>query len=215
MDKKTKRIEGIVRILRASYPNLKTSLKYKKPFELLVATILSAQCTDVRVNQLTPSLFKKYPSIEGFASARQEELEKDIYSTGFYRNKAKNIIGTAKKLLEDFNGNIPDNMADLITLPGVARKTANVVLSSAFKKAEGITVDVHVKRLSERLNLSKAKNADKVEKDLMRIVPKKDWFDISYLLIDHGRAICKARKPLCLKCPIKHLCPSAGKINIK
>ncbi|MBU0533901.1 MAG: endonuclease III [Candidatus Omnitrophica bacterium] len=212
MSLKTERIEEIIRILRASYPNLKTSLKYKKPFELLVATILSAQCTDVRVNQLTPSLFKKYPNIKNFATIKHEELEKDIYSTGFYRNKAKSIIGTAKKLLKDFNGNVPDNMADLITLPGVARKTANVVLSSAFKKVEGITVDVHVKRLSERLGLSKEKNAEKTEKDLMRIIHKKDWLEISYFLIDHGRAICKARKPLCLQCQIKHLCPSAGKI---
>jgi endonuclease-3 len=207
--KEKPRIEEIIRILRENYPNSKTALKHKTPFELLISTILSAQCTDERVNKLTPSLFKKYPKIEDFAKAKQEELEKDIYSTGFYKNKAKSIIGASKKIIEDFNGIVPDSMEELVTLPGVARKTANVVLSSSFKKVEGITVDVHVKRLSGRLGLSKEKNPEKIERDLMRIVPKKDWLDISYLLINHGRAICTARKPLCPKCPIKHLCPSA------
>ncbi len=160
---------------------------------------------------MTPSLFAKYPTIEDFASAKQEELGKDIYSTGFYKNKTKSIIGASKVILENFEGKLPDNMKDLITLPGVARKTANVILSSVFDKAEGITVDTHVKRLSERLGLSKEKSADKIEKDLMRIIPKKDWLEISYFLINHGRAICKARKPLCDKCRINRLCPSAGK----
>ncbi len=209
--KKSDRVEEIIEILRKNYPYLKTALKYNSPFELLVATILSAQCTDKRVNKLTPALFAKYPSIKDFANVKPEELEKDIYSTGFYKNKTKSIIGTAKKLLEDFNGEVPDSMEKLITLPGVARKTANVVLSSAFKKVEGITVDVHVKRIAERLRLSKEKDAEKVEKDLMRIIPWDEWMDISYLFIDHGRAICNARKPLCPKCPIKHLCPSMQK----
>ncbi len=213
MDELTTRIVKITKILRDSYPNPKTVLKYKNPFELLVATILSAQCTDERVNKLTPSLFAKYPTIQDFANAKQEELEKDIYSTGFYRNKAKSIIGASKVILRDFNGKLPNNMDGLITLPGVARKTANVILSSVFKKAEGITVDTHVKRVSQRLGLSKESNADKIEKDLMRIVPKKDWLEISYLLINHGREICKARKPLCYKCPINNLCPSAWKFG--
>jgi len=213
VNKKIDRIEEIIRIFRKEYPDIETALTYKTPFQLLVATILSAQCTDKRVNMVTPLLFKKYPDIGDFARVKQEELEKDIYSTGFYRNKAKSIIGASKKIIEKFNGEVPDNMKELITLPGVARKTANVVLSSAFKKVEGITVDVHVKRLSERLGLSKEKNAEKIERDLMRIIPKRDWLDISYFLIDHGRTICKARKPLCSKCPINNLCPSAEKIQ--
>ncbi len=209
--KKPNRIEEIIRILRENYPNPKTALKYRTPFELLIATILSAQCTDERVNKLTPSLFAKYPTIEDFAKANREELEKDIYSTGFYKNKAKSVIEVARQILEKFNGKVPDSMEDLITFPGVARKTANVVLSSAFKKAEGIAVDVHVKRLSERLGLSKEKNPEKIERDLLRLVPKKDWLDISCLLVDYGRKICNARTPLCPQCPIKSLCPSAGK----
>ncbi len=212
MIKETSRVEKIIKILRASYPKAKTVLKYKTSFELLVATILSAQCTDERVNKITPSLFAKYPTIKDFADSKQQELEKDIYSTGFYKNKAKSIIGAAKETLKNFKGKLPDNMDDLITLPGVARKTGNVILSSVFDKAEGITVDTHVKRLAERLGLSKEKNADKIEKDLMRIIPKKDWLEISYFLIDHGRAICKARKPLCNKCQINELCPSVEKI---
>jgi endonuclease-3 len=208
---KTNRIEEIIKILRENYSNPKTALKYRTPFELLIATILSAQCTDERVNKLTPSLFTKYPTIEDFAKVRPEELEKDIYSTGFYKNKAKSVIGVATEILKKFDGKVPESIEELITLPGVARKTANIVLSSAFKKAEGIAVDVHVKRIAERLGLSKEKNAEKIEKDLIRIIPKKDWLDISYLLIDHGRKICTARAPLCPKCPIKNLCPSVDK----
>lgn len=211
MTKKINRSEEIIGILRANYPNPKTALKYRTPFELLIATILSAQCTDERVNKLTPLLFAKYPAIEDFAKVTGEELEKDIYSTGFYKNKAKSVIGVAKQILEKFNGKLPGSMEDLTALPGVARKTANVVLSSAFGKAEGIAVDVHVKRLSGRLGLSKEKNPEKIEKDLLRLIPKKDWLDISCLLIEHGRKICNARTPLCPKCPIKNLCPSAGK----
>ena len=211
MTEKTNRTEEIIRILRENYPNSKTSLKYGTPFELLIATILSAQCTDERVNKLTPSLFTKYPAIEDFAKAKQEELEKDIYSTGFYKNKSKSVIGAAQDILGKFNGRVPDSMEELITLPGVARKTANVVLSSAFRKAEGIAVDVHVKRVTERLGLSSQKDAEKIERDLLRIIPRKDWLDISCLFIDHGRKICNARTPLCPQCPVKNFCPSAEK----
>lgn len=207
------RVEKIIAILRENYPNPRTALNYSSPFELIIATILSAQCTDERVNKVTPALFKRYPTIEDFAQADQKELEKDIHSTGFYRNKAKSIIGLSKKVMEQFNGKLPDNMEDLITLPGVARKTANILLSSVFKKAEGIAVDVHVRRVSERLSFSKEKNPDKIEKDLMRLIPKEDWLDISYLLIDHGRAICTARKPKCPQCPLKNLCPSAKEFS--
>lgn len=211
MIKEKARIEKITRILRDSYPRPKTDLKYKTPFQLLVATILSAQCTDERVNKITPLLFAKYPTIKDFAKANRGKLEKEIHSTGFYKNKAKSIIGASKIILENFRGKLPDNMKDLITLPGVARKTANVVLSSAFKEAEGIAVDTHVKRLSQRLGFSKEETAERIEKDLMHIIPGKDWLDISYLLINHGRKVCQARRPLCPECSIKHLCPSAGK----
>lgn len=205
------RVKNIIRILHKRYPRSRTALGHDNPFRLLVATILSAQCTDERVNKITPSLFKKYKTIADFAKARQSILEQDIRSTGFYKNKAKNIIATSKKLVEEFNGRVPDTMDELVTLPGVARKTANIVLSSSFRKAEGIAVDTHVKRLSERLGLSKEKNPEKIEKDLMGIVPRKDWIDFNYLLVDHGRAACIARKPLCPDCAIKKLCPAARK----
>ncbi|MDP6685936.1 MAG: endonuclease III, partial [Candidatus Omnitrophota bacterium] len=176
------------------------------------ATILSAQCTDKRVNQLTPSLFKKYKTPRDFSNAKQSVLEKEVRPAGFYKNKAKNIIASAKKIVEDFNGKVPDRMKDLVTLPGVARKTANIVLSSGFKKVEGIAVDTHVKRLSGRLALSKSQDPVKIEQDLMAIVPKKDWLDFNYILVDHGRKICNARKPLCGECVINRLCPSANKV---
>lgn len=205
------RIKDIIKILRKTYPRLRTALNHDSPFRLLVSTILAAQCTDKRVNKVTPSLFKKYKTIADFAKAKQSGLRQDIRSTGFYKNKAKNIIATSKKLVEDFNGRVPDTMEELITLPGVARKTANIVLSSSFRKAEGIAVDTHVKRLSERLGLSREKDPKRIEKDLMEIVPRVDWLDFNYILVDHGRAICMARKPLCPDCVIKKLCPSAKK----
>lgn len=203
------RIEEIITILREAYPLSRTALKHENPLQILVATILSAQCTDEKVNQITPSLFQKYPKPSDFVSADKDELETEIRPTGFFRNKAKSIINASKKIVEDFGGAVPDNMEDLITLPGVARKTANIVLSSAFKKAEGIAVDTHVKRLSQRLGLSKEKDPDKIERDLMKIVPKEDWLDFNYMLVNHGRKICPARKPLCPQCDVKHLCPSA------
>ena len=206
------RIPEIVKILRKHYPATCTALHFETPLQILVATILSAQCTDERVNMITPSLFKKYPTAQEFAKARQEELELEIRSTGFFRNKAKNIIGAAQMICADFGGKVPDTMEDLIRLPGVARKTANIVLSSGYKKAEGIAVDTHVKRLSERLGLSTQTDPEKIEKDLMAIVPKKDWLDFNYLLVNHGRAICIARKPKCPECPVQKLCPAAKKL---
>ena len=209
MESAKKRIKEIIKILREDYPRSRTALEFKTPLQILVATILAAQCTDERVNQLTPSLFQKYRSATDFSRAKQEELEREIRPAGFFRNKAKSIIRASKKICEDFNAEVPDTMEDLVTLPGVARKTANIVLSSAFKKAEGIAVDVHVKRLSGRLGLSKEKEPEKIEKDLMAIVPKEDWLDFNYMLVTHGRKKCMARKPLCPSCGLKHLCPSA------
>jgi len=213
MQSAQKRIGAIIKILRQNYPVACTALNFETPLQILVATILSAQCTDERVNKITPALFKKYSSAKHFASARQEDLEREIRSTGFFRNKAKNIIAAAKKICNDYGGHVPDSMEKLLTLPGVARKTANIVLSSAFKKAEGIAVDTHVKRLSKRLALSTHEDPEKIEKDLMALVPKKDWLDFNYLLVNHGRAICTARKPKCLECPIQHLCPSAKEFS--
>jgi endonuclease-3 len=211
MQSAKERIGDIIKILRKNYPATCTALNFETPLQILVATILSAQCTDERVNKITPALFKKYPSAKEFARAKQEDLETEVRSTGFFRNKAKSIIGAAKTICGDFGGEVPDAMEDLLTLPGVARKTANIVLSSAFKKAAGIAVDTHVKRLSERLGLSAQQAPEKIEKDLLALVPKKDWLDFNYLLVNHGRAICIARKPKCPECPLKNLCPSAEK----
>lgn len=206
------RIGEIIKILYREYPGSKTALGHRSAFELLVSTVLSAQCTDERVNRITPSLFKKHKGPRDFARLKQSVLEKEIRSTGFYRNKAKNIIAASKKIMEEFGGKVPDAMDKLITLPGVARKTANIVLSSSFGKAEGIAVDTHVGRLSGRMGLSGKKDPNKIEKDLMEIVPREDWLDFNYLLVDHGRRICNARKPLCGECAIRRLCPSAGKL---
>ena len=203
-----KRAVEIIKILNKTYPKSRTSLHYKTPLQLLIATILAAQCTDKRVNKITSSLFAKYKSSSDFARAQQKVLEEEIRSAGLYKNKAKNIIAASKKMLEEFKGKVPDTMEMLITLPGVARKTANIVLSSIFKKAEGIAVDTHVMRLSVRLGLSREKNPDKIEQDLMKVVPRKYWLDFNYLLVNHGRKICMARKPACPECAIKLLCPS-------
>lgn len=201
------RIVEIIRILRKAYPKTRAALYYKDALQILIATILSAQCTDKRVNQITPRLFKKYRNAYDFSKARQATLEKEIRSTGFYRNKAKNIIGAAKRIMEDFGGRVPDTMEALISLPGVARKTSNIVLSSGFRRTEGIAVDTHVKRLSGRLGLSRQKDPNKIEQDLMKIVPKKGWLDFNYMLVSHGRAICNARRPLCSKCVLNKICP--------
>lgn len=204
------RIEDIIHILKQEYTETHTALRFNNPLQLLVATILSAQCTDEKVNQITPGLFQKYKTAEDFAKADQAVFEGEIRSTGFFRNKTKSIIGAAKMIVEEFGGRVPDEMDDLIRLPGVARKTANIVLSSAFKKAEGIAVDTHVKRLAQRLDLSDKTDPNKIEQDLMTIVPKKDWITFNYLIVDHGRGICQAKKPRCASCKIAHLCPSAG-----
>lgn len=211
MDKK-KQITEIISRLASLYPKAKTELIYSNPFQLLIATILSAQCTDVRVNIVTKSLFKKYSTTKDFKDAKQNELEQDIRSTGFYRNKAKNIIQASKIITEQFNSQVPETMKELITLPGVARKTANVVLSEAFKKSEGIAVDTHVMRLSQRLGLSDKKDPNKIEQDLMSITEKDRWRDISNLLIFHGRRVCIARKPKCHECILNNLCPNAFRI---
>ena len=207
MENAEKRIKEIIQILHKTYPKSRTALTFRNPLQILVATILSAQCTDERVNQITPMLFQKYKSAEEFARADQGQLEEEIRSTGFFRNKAKNIIGASTQIVEEFLGKVPDNMADLITLPGVARKTANIVLSSGYQKSEGIAVDTHVKRLSGRLGLSREKDPDKIEQDLLHIVPRVDWIGFNYILVNHGRQVCQARKPQCSECPLNHLCP--------
>ena len=206
-------IKEIIRILKKEYPGAKIALRFKNTWQLLVATILSAQCTDVRVNLVTPVLFKKYKDISDFAEADPKEFENAIRSTGFYRNKAKNIIGSANKILSGFNARVPDTMEELTTLPGVGRKTANVVLSSGFGKISGVVVDTHVRRLSRLLGLTKNIDPERIEEDLMRLIPRHDWGIFSHLLILHGRRICKARRPLCSDCPINKLCPSAFKVK--
>lgn len=210
MKKARERIEEIIPILKETYPRSRTALRFETPLQILVATILSAQCTDEKVNQITPTLFHKYPTASDFAQADHHILEEEIRPTGFFRNKAKSIISASKKIVKDFNGKVPDNMEDLMALPGVARKTANIVLSSAYKKEEGIAVDTHVKRLSQRLGLSQENNPDKIERDLMELVPRKYWLDFNYMLVNHGRKVCQARKPNCPDCGLRHLCPSAS-----
>ena len=200
----------MIRLLKDEYPISRTALRYETPHQMLVATILSAQCTDVRVNMVTEELFRKYKGINEFAEADLQELEQDIRSTGFYRQKAKNIKNSSIAILENFSGNVPDTMEELITLPGVARKTANVVLSSAYDITEGIAVDTHVKRLSFRLGLTRHTDPDKIEQDLMKLAPREEWSDLSYRLILHGRAVCSARKPEHGICMLQHLCPRMG-----
>ncbi len=202
-------IQAITAELRRLYPDARCSLNFTNPLELLIATQLSAQCTDERVNIVTADLFKKYRSVEGYATVSQEELEQDIRSTGFYRNKAKNIRATAQRIITNYGGEVPRTMEDLLTLPGVARKTANVVLGNAFGIVEGFVVDTHIGRLARRFGWTTHEDPVKVEQDLMRLIPQQDWLDLSHMLIYHGRAICLARKPLCEKCTLAKLCPSA------
>jgi endonuclease-3 len=202
-------VQAIIAELRNLYPDAKCTLNFTTPLELLVATQLAAQCTDERVNIVTSQLFRKYRSAEDYATVSQEELEQDIKSTGFYRNKAKNIRAAAQRIITDYNGEVPRTMPELLTLPGVARKTANVVLGNAYGIVVGFTVDTHVTRLAQRFGWTKHEDAVKIEQDLMRIVPQQDWFDLSHLMIFHGRAICVARKPLCAQCALAQMCPSA------
>lgn len=204
----------ILDILRQEYPDAWCSLDYDNPLQLLVATILAAQCTDRRVNIVTEDLFRKYKTAEDFARADPSELQDEIRSTGFFRNKSKSIIGSAGKIVDEHDGEVPDEMDDLLELPGVARKTANVVLGSAFHKNAGIVVDTHVTRLANRLKLTthKTNSGDKIEKDLMDLIPQEDWTFFAHALVHHGRAICTARKPDCPDCPLRDLCPSAGKV---
>ena len=203
------RTRVIIRKLKRAYPDAKCSLNHSNPFELLVATILSAQCTDERVNIVTADLFRKYTKPEDYLKVSPRELEKDIQSTGFFRNKTKSIQGTSKVLTEEYGGQVPHTMEQLLELPGVARKTANVVLGNAFDIKAGAVVDTHVTRLSHRLGLTQEKTAEKIERDLIPIVPKKDWVIFPHLLIAHGRKICKARNPLCDQCPVEKQCPSS------
>lgn len=210
LDKKT-RLLKIIELLEKEYPKTKIALHYSSPLEILVATILSAQCTDKRVNLVTPSLFKKYKTAKDYANADLAELEQDIKSTGFYRNKAKNIKNAGRMIVERFDSQVPQTMEEILMLPGVARKTANIVLSNAYGVIVGIAVDTHVRRLSKRLGLTENTNPDKIEKDLMQIVPKSHWKSITNLLISHGRAVCDARKPKCGICCLNKICPSAFK----
>ena len=208
---KIARTKKIIKLLKKNYPNAKCSLNYKTVHQLMVATILSAQCTDERVNATTPALFKKYRSIKNFAESNLKELGTDIYSTGFHNSKAKSIKNSAMMLLEDYRGKIPKTLEELIKLPGVGRKTGSVVLGEGFGLAEGIVVDTHVGRISRHLSLTKEQDPAKVEKDLMKIIPYADWIIFTHLMIDHGRAICKARKPDCGNCFLKELCVTGEK----
>ncbi len=206
---KEKRTNNILQRIKKTYPEATIALTYKTNFELMVAVILSAQCTDKKVNEITPALFKKYPSVRAFAHANITELEGLIRQSGFYHNKAKNIIGAAQKIENDFMGEVPRTMKEILTLPGIARKSANVVLGNAYGIVDGIAVDTHVGRIAQRWALTESDNPVTIEQDLMKLVPKKEWFSFTYRVIDHGRAICKAQRPLCARCPLKDICPSS------
>ena len=206
-----RRLSTILRRLNKDYPNVNCALNHRSSWELLVATILSAQCTDVRVNRVTPGLFAKYPTIADMASVRQEVLERDIQSTGFFRNKARSLIGSAQKINSEFGGKVPETMDAILTLPGVARKTANVVLGTWFGKATGVVVDTHVQRIARRLDLTKEKDPAKIEKDLMETIPKRRWILFSHQIIHHGRQVCQARKPRCGECSLASLCYAPDK----
>jgi endonuclease-3 len=206
------RVGEILRLLDEAYPNARCALLHRNPWQLLVSTILSAQCTDKRVNMVTPALFQKYPTVKDFAAVRQVVLEQDIRSTGFFRNKAKSLIGAAKKVLADFGGRVPQTMEEILTLPGVARKTANVVLGTAFGLASGVVVDTHVQRIARRLDLSRQEDPGKIERDLMKDIPQEKWIEFSHQIIHHGRQVCAARKPACARCNIEPLCYSKDKL---
>jgi endonuclease-3 len=205
------RIHEILHRLDQLYPEATCALHHKSAWELLVATILSAQSTDVNVNRVTPELFRKYPTVQDFAALRPEQLEPDVRSTGFFRNKSKSVVGAAQKIVADFGGQVPDQMDQLLTLPGVARKTANVVLGTWFKKNDGLVVDTHVTRISRRLELTRNEDPKKIEQDLMKIIPRERWTLFSHQIIWHGRKLCIARRPKCAECPLENLCHAADK----
>jgi endonuclease-3 len=205
------RVHEILKRLDDYYGRVTCALNHNTAWELLVATILSAQCTDARVNMVTPVLFRKYPSAKHFAAIEPEELEPDIRSTGFFRNKAKSIVGAARKIVNEFGGRVPNTMEQLLTVPGAARKTANVVLGSWFNKAEGVVVDTHVHRISRRLELTKENDPPKIEQELMRVIPRERWILFSHQVIHHGRALCIARKPKCVQCPLENICHAEDK----
>jgi endonuclease III len=205
------RVRAILEGLDRLYPGATCALNHRSAWELVVATILSAQCTDVRVNMVTPGLFEKYPTVQHFAALEPEELEPAIRSTGFFRNKSKSVVGAARKIVSDFGGNVPQTMEELLTLPGVARKTANVVLGTWFKKNEGVVVDTHVTRIARRLELTRQEDAPRIEQNLMQIIPRERWTDFSHQVIWHGRKLCVARGPKCAGCGLETLCHAADK----
>jgi endonuclease-3 len=203
------RAPEIVKALSKAYPDARVALRFSNALEMLVATLLSAQCTDEKVNEVTATLFRKYRRPEDYLKVPEDELRADIKPTGFYNQKAASVRAACQRIVEVYGGEVPDTMEDLITLRGVARKTANIVLGNAYGKVEGIAVDTHVKRLANRLGFSAEPDPDKIEQDLMRLIPRKRWFDFTYVLIDHGRAVCVARKPRCEECPVSRVCPSS------
>jgi endonuclease III len=205
------RIQEILKRLNTLYPDVTCALHHKSAWELLVATILSAQSTDVRVNMVTPELFRKYPTVQDFAALEPEQLQPDVRSTGFFRNKSKSVVGAAKKIVSEFGGQVPNQMDQLLTLPGVARKTANVVLGTWFKQNEGVVVDTHVHRISRRLELTRNDDPKKIEQDLMQIIPREKWTLFSHQIIWHGRKLCIARRPKCADCPLENICHAADK----
>jgi endonuclease-3 len=207
------RVSRITEILTKTYPEAKVALKFSNPIEMLISTMLSAQCTDERVNLVTRDLFRKYRNPEEYANSDLKELESAIRSTGFYRSKAKNIRNACRMIVDRFHSQVPKTMEELTSLPGVGRKTANIVLSNSYGIIEGIAVDTHVARVSKRLGLAKSDDSEKIERDLMRIIPRELWFNFTYRLIEHGRKICTARKPLCPECPLNKICPSAFKLK--
>ena len=208
------RLQQLLDALDQRYPNVTCALHHNDAWQLLVATILSAQCTDERVNKVTPELFRKYPTIQDFAAVSQDELARDIHSTGFFNNKAKSIIGAAQKILNEFGGEVPRDIDQLLTVPGAARKTANVVLGTAFGIASGVVVDTHVSRISQRLDLTKETTPEKIERDLVRILPRERWIQFAHQIIHFGRELCVARKPRCAECPIEALCYTKDKSSL-
>lgn len=203
------RARKILAALRKSYPDARCALRHRNAYELLAATILSAQCTDARVNQVTPALFAAYPTPEALARARPASVRRLVRSTGFFRNKTRSLLGAARTIVSEFGGRVPETMEELVRLPGVARKTANVILGTWFGKNEGVVVDTHVHRLSRRMAFSEQEDPVKVERDLMKLIPRRAWTEFGHLMIHHGRRVCAARKPRCGECPINRLCPSA------